>query len=75
VLAGGHFKNDRRISDALIEYMGEHDPGRKVIIPYFEPIVGAVMVHLIADQDRAPTPEEFEALKKTYADFRFVIKE
>lgn len=75
VLTGGHFKNDRRISDALIEYLAEHDPGRKVIIPYYEPIVGAVMVHLIADHDRMPTPEEAEKMKEVYSGFRFVIKE
>ena len=75
VLAGGHFKNDRRISDALIAYLAEHDPGRKVIIPYYEPIVGAVMVYLIAEYDRMPTAEEAERMKKIYADYRFVIKE
>ena len=75
VLAGGHFKNDRRISDAFIEHIEKNDSGRKVIIPYFEPIVGAVLVHLIAEYDRLPTPEETERLKEIYKDFRFVIKE
>ena len=75
VLAGGHFKNDRRISDALKEHIEKNDPGRKIIVPYFEPIVGAVLVKLIAEEDRTPTAEEWEFMKKEYHDFRFVIKE
>ncbi len=75
VLAGGHFKNDRRISDALIAHIEKNDPGRKIIVPYFEPIVGAVMVKLIAEDDRMPTRQEKEFLKEEYADFRFRIKE
>ena len=75
VLAGGHFKNDRRISDALIAHIEANDPGRKVIVPYFEPIVGAVLVKLIADEDRIPTREEWEFMKREYDDFRFIIKE
>ena len=75
VLAGGHFKNDRRISDALIAHIEENDPGRKVIIPYFEPIVGSVMVRLLAEEDRMPTPEEREFMKREYEDFRFRIHE
>ncbi len=74
VLEGGHFKNDRRISDAFIARVKEEQPERQVIIPYFEPIVGAVMV-LPFIEGRTLSDEEIAQLKEEYKDFRYIIKE
>ena len=74
VLSGGHFKNDIRISRAFTEHIAKFDP-RPVILPYFEPIVGAVLVHPVVRTGKLPSGDEMEKIKEMYRDYRYVIKE
>lgn len=72
VLSGGHWKNDIRMQEAFIRMINEEDPGREVVVPYFEPIVGAVLVHLYA-QGITPNEAEIARIKKLYADYRYKV--
>ena len=60
VLSGGHWKNDARMAQFFTEMINNEDPGREVVTPYFEPIVGAVLVHLYA---QGITPDEAEIVR------------
>ena len=72
VLSGGHWKNDSRMAQFFTDMINSEDPGRKVVTPYFEPIVGAVLVHLYA-QGITPDEAEIARLKELYADFKYKV--
>lgn len=74
VLEGGHWKNDRLMVDTFIDLIHADQPQREVIIPYFEPVVGAVlaMPHFTG---RKLTDEDIAFLKEEYKDFRYKINE
>ena len=72
VLSGGHWKNDARMAQFFIEMINEEDPGREVVSPYFEPIVGAVLVHLYA-QNITPNETEIARIKELYEDFKYKV--
>lgn len=73
VLEGGHFKNDHRISEALIERIHRDQPNRKVVVPYFEPIVGSVLAHRFLNGS-FPDEAKLEDMKKQYEKYRFIMK-
>lgn len=73
VLEGGHFKNDRRISEAVIERIHRDQPDRKIVIPYFEPIVGAVLAKPYFEGS-FPDRAKLEEMKKEYEKYRFIMK-
>ncbi|MBQ7500476.1 MAG: hypothetical protein IJT91_06245 [Clostridia bacterium] len=73
VITGGHFKNDHRIVDEFTRIIKEYQPEREVVIPYFEPLIGAVMAH--AYFHGVPFDDEFKAMmKEEYKDHRYIIK-
>lgn len=73
VIEGGHFKNDRRMVKAFINYIKKEQPQRKIVIPYFEPIIGAVLV-LPYIKGETLSEEKIDFLKEEYKDFRYIIK-
>ncbi len=72
VLSGGHWKNDASMAEYFTQMVNEEDPGREVVSPYFEPIVGAVLVHLYA-QGITPDEAEIERIKGLYKDFKYKV--
>ena len=50
----------------------EEAPGHEVVIPYFEPIVGAVLVHLYA-QGITPDAAEIDRIKELYKDYKYKV--
>lgn len=74
VIEGGHWKNDRRMLDAFTELIHADQPERKIVVPYFEPIVGAVlaMPHFTG---RKLTEEDIAFLKEEYKNYRYKINE
>ena len=74
VIEGGHFKNDIRIVNEFKRVIKEKQPNREVVVPYFEPIVGAVMAMPYFNRIELSF-EKKEWLKEEYKDFRFIIKE
>jgi len=56
------------------ELIHADQPEREIIVPYFEPVVGAVlaMPHFTG---RKLTDEDIEFLKEEYKDYRYVINE
>lgn len=71
VLCGGIYKNHLLVSESFKNAITD---GRKVILPYFEPIVGAVMCHWCF-AGKIPDEAEISRLKEDYADYRFIIKQ
>jgi len=72
VLSGGHWKNDASMAEYFIEMIKEEAPGHEVVIPYFEPIVGAVLVHLYA-QGITPDAAEIDRIKELYKDYKYKV--
>ena len=74
VLEGGHWKNDMRMVRAFCDAIHKDDPQRQVVIPYFEPVVGAVLV-LPYINGETLTEQKKAELKEWYKDYKLVIKE
>ncbi len=74
VTEGGHWKNDKLMFEAYTEYIHEFQPERKVIAPFFEPIIGGVIAKPHYDGEEI-TDEMIEFLKEEYKDFIYKYNE
>lgn len=72
VITGGHFKNDIRILRAFESEVHKVLPEREIIVPYFEPIVGAAMALRYHDGGDF-TEEEILHIKDEFSVFRYKI--
>ena len=72
IITGGHFKNDIRILNSFKANVNSELPDREIIVPYFEPIIGAVLASRYHDNGEFSN-EEIEHIKEQFADFKYHI--